>query len=660
MSQAQETMQQPMVVWWVENQLAITFLTRERADAGPQHVIESLHLDRLNRFLSKHHFNLRSFTKDDVPHPVHKEDDEDNDDKKRDVSKSEGDTGKEGLNSQTGKYLFQPPSGEGTSVVAFFHVEKTNSGHADMAADSSSQGGLMQEGDQAAGMKKYRENDITLEVVKLVNNSLEERKKEDIPIVSSMPNWLNGGTPNGCLSHGCPTTPPIPVRDSCPSTPGRWPITFDPPLPELLSGANGEDVTIFVLDTLPQTDEITRAMKDSGSNNLLLHDMASGMKSESPFNATPPAINVNRLKLSVDLDTFNPEQPATGKDIYGCLVGFPMVDHGLFVASIIRDLAPQSSIECIRVLNDFGIGNTTALTDVFHYIQDRLAPGRDLQSRRIVINLSLVATPSDEELQAPPYNLTLQDIKPIRDGLRAPIESLASNFGVVFASSAGNDSDPRSTCPDPIMNTMMGPNRSKVRYPAAFADDNPSGPGIPQIIPVGAVNRTRAAATFSNYPGPNGIATYGGEIPTPIPVSPNPHPTVPTEADPETIDALRGVYSHVFYPGLYYLDPVPPLKRPPSEPQPTIAPAYPERDAPNPNAWAYWSGTSFATPIISALAARFLQGQPSTGDSVRQAIIGAAGSQTTTWDKLDPSISPGGSLPGPLIMAVQCTSPEIQ
>ncbi|MFL5657694.1 MAG: hypothetical protein ACJ8CB_26380 [Ktedonobacteraceae bacterium] len=71
------------------------------------------------------------------------------------------------------------------------------------------------------------------------------------------------------------------------------------------------------------------------------------------------------------------------------------------------------------------------------------------------------------------------------------------------------DSDPR----DKDMNPSG--KRWKLRYPAAFAyalDDE--HPGVPSVIPVGAVNGAGNAASYSNYPGSLGIATYGGEIPS--------------------------------------------------------------------------------------------------------------------------------------------------
>ena len=80
-------------------------------------------------------------------------------------------------------------------------------------------------------------------------------------------------------------------------------------------------------------------------------------------------------------------------------------------------------------------------------------------------------------------------------------------------------------------------------------------------------------------------------------------------------DAIVGIYSFSQYPMLLAND------EPPND--------YPAPQSSN--YWAYWSGTSFAAPIISALAARILQGQVQ-GDlpvsmSVKNMITTASGQQ---------------------------------
>ena len=69
--------------------------------------------------------------------------------------------------------------------------------------------------------------------------------------------------------------------------------------------------------------------------------------------------------------------------------------------------------------------------------------------------------------------------------------------------------------------------------------------------------------------------------------------------------------------------------------------------------WACWSGTSFATPIISALAARILQGRDPESVDVQQAIVDAATGETV-WTRVD-----NEDIPGPMIMAVQEWFPPV-
>ncbi len=152
---------------------------------------------------------------------------------------------------------------------------------------------------------------------------------------------------------------------------------------------------------------------------------------------------------------------------------------------------------------------------------------------------------------------------------------------------------------------------------------------------MGAVNRKGKATIYSCYPGLRGVATYGGEIPRVDPKDPDPNnPPIVT-----VTDAVRGIYSS---------DDFPPLSSDP--------PAL-EYPAPNDHAWAYWVGTSFATPLISALVARIFDWKTKGGpvSNVHDAVIAAAGTGTTSWNNLDPNTTgvTGGSKDGPVIRAIQ-------
>lgn len=684
-----------MVVFWHENQVAITFHSHLDLSSGPAAIIESLRLQDLNSFLNMRGFNIKSFTLQDVPNPpppIEEPGEPDNEDEPAEGTPGEeiregltdivegvedvikgvgravekvfvpvnGDGGdsngqrnpKEGqddLNSPTGKYLFASPSGHGTSVITFFHAEPTpaySMAGIDMNV-AMSMGMTSAYGSGAMpGMSDYSgESDTTRGIVNLINNNINTlRQLGGIPIDSASPNWLSGSTPLGCSTHGCPIRPPlpVPVQDMCDPSSDCWRITLD----DLASSSSpvrdlkGDGVTVFVLDSFPYFGDIQDASVNAGDNNRLLKNMFAEMydiplQPGHPLPPPPPLPSPHILLYHQQLparldDIANEDIPGTGKDVYGRLFGFEMPDHGLFVAGIVHDLVPNASIECIRVLNDYGVGDVDILCDALRFIHDRMLPTGDLYNQSVIINLSLVATPADEDLYQPQFGFDIPHINHLRAQMHVAIRSLI-RLGAVFVASAGNDSD----------TTAYPPYRWGPRYPAAFGE----------VIAVGAVDNQGNATSYSDYPvSPtfpnfNGIATYGGGLPAVTPPSPQPG-VVPTAI---VTDALRGVFSNTEYPQL--------SADPPSAPYP----------APNSNAWAYWSGTSFATPIVSSVAARVIQYMQSQSlplppalyaDQVQWAITTSDGQKAMlTGDPLTPLQSSDFGLGVSLLRATQTCQP---
>ncbi|HZS75131.1 MAG TPA: S8/S53 family peptidase [Ktedonobacteraceae bacterium] len=425
-------------------------------------------------------------------------------------------------------------------------------------------------------------------------------KVRGVPLVFSAPIWLSGAT--GGIPQGCPLTPPIPVRESC----SNWHLEL-PNLNKQLEDKTGKGVTTFILDAFPEHGVIARAARDAGDDNLLLRRVFK----HAQFDYT--------LLSGVQEDVEEPalQFASVGKDVYGRHYPIRIPDHGLFIAGIIHDLAPDAPIECIRVLDEMCVGDLNILSAALSKIYNRMLSTNpdtgqvgDLYQKSVVINLSLVI-PTDDEIQSTKKidSLLAGGFNIVHDGLYYVVKSLIDQ-GAIIVASAGNEGDQR----DP-----MGPYRPAALYPAAFGSGHD---GIDGVIPVGAIDKDGNVTSYSCYSGLRGIATWGGEVPKVSPPNPpSTHPIITTTP----LDAVRGIYSSVEYPPL--------SSDPPAE----------YYDAPDDSAWAYWIGTSFATPIITALAARVLELKPTT--SVHQYLLGSA-TTPIIWSNMDPGLPGVVTQPG--------------
>src|ERR1019366_305891 len=248
----------PMGAYWHESQVAITFRFNEQlSPAAVENVIVLLHLDNLNQFLNTNGFTLTSFSAKDLFHIP------------QEVTATTADQGTD-VNSPAGKYLFVTPDGKGTSVIAFFHASTTTANTTTTTSSTQDQDPYAPGGSGTGMSAGYYANDVTLKVVCLINEHLDDLKQANIPLVSAMPNWLKGGSK--CIIEGCPITPPVPVDAA--SGPGRWKTMLPAQIEASLQAADGTGVTVIVLDTLrPYADVSTVAASNAGLNNALLQDI---------------------------------------------------------------------------------------------------------------------------------------------------------------------------------------------------------------------------------------------------------------------------------------------------------------------------------------------------------------------------------------------------
>lgn len=499
------------------------------------------------------------------------------------------------------KEVIQKDFGEiRTSVIGFFHLIR----------------------EPVTGDSKNQNNRAFIPtVVNTLNEYVLELNKDNTRVEFGAPTWLNGGSQ---VTTGCPLTPPAPVRDAC--------VAYHIELLDLDDAleTTGDDVTVFILDAIPERIVITNAAHNAGNTNGLLNNVDE-------------TVTFDYSQMSTVQGYFlmqHTNGAAVGKDIYGDHYPMLISDHGLFIAGIVRDIVPDANIECIRVLNDLCVGDMQTLLGALTKIQNRVLstnpdtnqPG-DLFGKPVAINLSLVI-PTDVQAQNSGITLsTIQAGSPtsgfanvLSEPLRQSLQALA-DAGVVIVASAGNEGDGREM--------PAGMLRPKALYPASLSDS------IENVIAVGAVTKNGAASSYSCYPGLHGIGAWGGELPNPdlgevVP----PHAGDPGSDNPQVTfnDAPISIYSSVLYPPLSDVPAVPPEQY---------------YTPPNQSGWAYWIGTSFATPMVTAAVARILEWKQETGNlnSVYKLLTGLLPpAQVVHWDHLDPD---NGTADGPMLRVEQ-------
>lgn len=174
------------------------------------------------------------------------------------------------------------------------------------------------------------------------------------------------------------------------------------------------------------------------------------------------------LELSVSFPdmviTLEATQPEAAADVR---------DHGLFVAGLIHAVAPESNIQLIRVLNEYGCGHLYTLNEALHHFIAEMETDRNALEG-VVINLSLgVHKPGAVDVGAEDALKILRE-DPI-ESLRATV-FLAHSRGAVVVAASGNDSD-------------FGEEVLPMQLPAEY----------PFVIGVAASNIYRERACFSNW-----------------------------------------------------------------------------------------------------------------------------------------------------------------
>jgi subtilisin family serine protease len=416
--------------------------------------------------------------------------------------------------------------------------------------------------------------------------------QQRLRVLAAMPNWAHAPSQWGMIPPSGPGAPPLAAPAP---TEGRW--VFAAARFEQLrkqTATSTRSVHVIILDTGYAKDQADL----QGQTQTMSQRVETFFKSQPhPLLATirdglrPGGHLTIKTKAATADARFR-----AGLDEYARPYSYNMVDHGIFVLGIIEGILPTSptrTIEWMRIQNDYGSGELDLFLGALTEIGQR--PKTELE--HTVLNLSLGVLPPLERLQEVWFGSDCscegigtdslsETLDLLHLGIRLPIQALVDQ-GVVIVAAAGNDSMGQ----DPA----FGP-RIPARYDGVLAVA-----AVDRIDPDG----TCEAADYSNRANIHdigtGIATYGGEQPN------HDSETLarlalagPLTAPDDIPDAVRGLYLYDTFP--------------PSNADETKAPT------PNTTGWAWWSGTSFATPVVSALAAHYILDGKS-GQEVIQALL---------------------------------------
>lgn len=416
------------------------------------------------------------------------------------------------------------------------------------------------------------------------------------------PNWLSNAADGPGVGGGPGTEPELP-DDVRSDTPEDQRFHFRGELEELVMAqreeaarqakqavpvevtVRGAKVVVAVLDTCPAPtapdNAVARISQGGYENELLMEVVGMTAAGTVPRVTIDASIAVDPNYFSGVVGSYAPDWPGHTPSPGAAGTGrFDIVDHGLFAAGIIKDICPTADIHLIRVLDQCGVGDLFALAQTLvmlpqHFLADSSA------DKRLIINLSLMlALPPEAELNViwptRPANLDL-GLAEIIDWLEEQGEGK-----ILVVAAAGNDGLVFSTPPEP-------------RYPARFDS----------VLSVAALDALGNPSNFSNEGDdspstPNGVATFGGRA---LIAEKAGRGRVVTKGG-RTVRQLGS-------------DDVEGIKVATTGNKPdAVLGIFGAKQSSftgnaNKTGWGWWGGTSFATPIISGIAAVLWQDDPS-------------------------------------------------
>lgn len=405
-------------------------------------------------------------------------------------------------------------------------------------------------------VEKAPENPLYLtEVISQFNKKSINKSINGLTIVGASPNWLTSVASQGGGTGG-PGGRPSPFNGSRTGAPAGF-VDLITSLKDKNLYSHGTGVDVAILDTAPCAHDLVAAPKEWPDHPLISKLLGpDGKLSLYPANYDQ-VVRLGNTSLN-DHD-------------------YNMTDHGLFVAGIIHSIVPEANIHLVEVLNQYGVGDFTSFVRGLRTVLNEIYNPK----RKLVINCSWMLEFPRDPLHCRHTHQTDPDAEFEREVLQFSmydqatllmLESLFNQFfflGRQAIAAAGNDGREEDT------------SRIPSRYPAAL--EKVTGVGaLPKMLRRTS-NGEFQSAIYSNLadePKIKGIMTLGGE-----------------EGEG---NGVLGVYVGEF----------------PVEPNPSIWRSFLNwlivllggrvAGPRNLTKWAWWAGTSFATPILTGAVAAVL------------------------------------------------------
>jgi hypothetical protein len=381
---------------------------------------------------------------------------------------------------------------------------------------------------------------------------------DDMSLSATTPNWLFSGAGH-VFTDGGPGGLPVPVPGGGP-TPNQY--QFDKTeVDRIIAQCNanpGKAVTVVIFDAVPPEET---------SIPLTLKIVREG-----------------------DLGIQLPQTPEQNQHHhYTHRYEYEMSDHGLFIAGTIRDFAPDADIYLVEVLNHYGVGTIETLTAGFDALSQRRGRFAEIPKENIalIVNCSLcmecpapndngeiILANYDGEGNEIPPPMILYSPEQVFEPLRTAVDRFYQQFAaldVQIVAAAGNNGEENVAPPPPAT------------YPAA----------LDSVLGVGAMESAYQRAWYSNLADVqpyDGVMVYGGKG----------NHIVPNQAAPDGLKEWSETDSAEGMLGVY-IGAFPPKPNPQTGEVTALAQA-------SSNGWGRWSGTSFATGVMSGILAHAATG----------------------------------------------------